>query len=470
MPPRGWQPDPDWPAAPFGWRYFVEDPMGDESREVSGAVARSEWLRDVQARPARPVSVTPAAGIPRTAVTPPAGVPQAVDAEAPAVQAARAAQVARKWAGLDENAPIREFGTVRWAGEGDTPDAGLTLSRPKVSESWLASTGTPGAAPAGSPESAAERAALRGGVPDVTDWLDRLYERPAEVPEVDLGPLDRAPRRSGTPAHAANAPGRFRDLVETPIPTQPTRKPSRPPGKRLVVPMVVLVGLAGFALGRSALDAVDPAKGEITLADSPLLTGQKGPSGALVTVSPKTPSAETSSATSDKADAGSGSGSGSGKHKAETPSAEATAQELEAAADVGAGAGSGAQERPRTTTTTTSLATPNRDWSATTRSEPKASTRDNDDREHSHDRWRGYDGKRDRDRDPDRRGRHRKPDENPWRCDPNYAKACVPVASDVDCLDGGGDGPVYLSQPARVIGKDVYGLDTNGDGWACEPW
>ena len=53
-------------------------------------------------------------------------------------------------------------------------------------------------------------------------------------------------------------------------------------------------------------------------------------------------------------------------------------------------------------------------------------------------------------------------------CDPNYAKACVPVASDVDCAGGSGNGPEYVSGPVYVVGTDIYGLDRDGDGRACE--
>ncbi|WP_336633322.1 MULTISPECIES: Excalibur domain protein [unclassified Microbacterium] len=53
-------------------------------------------------------------------------------------------------------------------------------------------------------------------------------------------------------------------------------------------------------------------------------------------------------------------------------------------------------------------------------------------------------------------------------CDPNYADACVPIASDVDCAWGSGDGPAYFDGVARVVGRDIYGLDRDGDGWACE--
>jgi hypothetical protein len=53
------------------------------------------------------------------------------------------------------------------------------------------------------------------------------------------------------------------------------------------------------------------------------------------------------------------------------------------------------------------------------------------------------------------------------RCDPNYS-GCVPVASDVDCAGGGGNGPAYVEGPVRVIGRDIYGLDRDGDGYGCD--
>jgi hypothetical protein len=58
----------------------------------------------------------------------------------------------------------------------------------------------------------------------------------------------------------------------------------------------------------------------------------------------------------------------------------------------------------------------------------------------------------------------------PAGCHANYADACVPVASDVDCGGGSGDGPAYFDGVARVVGADVYDLDRDGDGHACEPW
>jgi resuscitation-promoting factor RpfB len=54
------------------------------------------------------------------------------------------------------------------------------------------------------------------------------------------------------------------------------------------------------------------------------------------------------------------------------------------------------------------------------------------------------------------------------QCDPNYSGACVPIASDVDCAGGSGNGPAYVRGPVRVIGRDIYGLDDDGDGIGCE--
>jgi type IV secretory pathway VirB10-like protein len=52
-------------------------------------------------------------------------------------------------------------------------------------------------------------------------------------------------------------------------------------------------------------------------------------------------------------------------------------------------------------------------------------------------------------------------------CDPNYS-GCVPIASDVDCAGGSGNGPDYVVGPVQVIGSDIYGLDRDGDGIGCE--
>lgn len=54
------------------------------------------------------------------------------------------------------------------------------------------------------------------------------------------------------------------------------------------------------------------------------------------------------------------------------------------------------------------------------------------------------------------------------RCHPNYSGACVPIASDVDCAGGSGNGPAYVRGPVQVIGRDVYRLDRDKDGIGCE--
>ncbi|MEK8108021.1 G5 domain-containing protein [Micromonospora sp. M12] len=53
------------------------------------------------------------------------------------------------------------------------------------------------------------------------------------------------------------------------------------------------------------------------------------------------------------------------------------------------------------------------------------------------------------------------------KCDPNYTP-CVPIASDVDCAGGSGNGPAYVRGPVQVVGSDVYDLDRDGDGTACD--
>ncbi len=53
-------------------------------------------------------------------------------------------------------------------------------------------------------------------------------------------------------------------------------------------------------------------------------------------------------------------------------------------------------------------------------------------------------------------------------CDPNYSGGCVPIASDVDCAGGKGNGPAYVQGPVQVVGTDIYGLDADHDGIGCE--
>lgn len=58
--------------------------------------------------------------------------------------------------------------------------------------------------------------------------------------------------------------------------------------------------------------------------------------------------------------------------------------------------------------------------------------------------------------------------QQPSQCDPNYSGPCVPIASDVDCAGGGGNGPAFVSGPVIVIGTDIYELDRDGNGTGCE--
>lgn len=53
-------------------------------------------------------------------------------------------------------------------------------------------------------------------------------------------------------------------------------------------------------------------------------------------------------------------------------------------------------------------------------------------------------------------------------CDLNYSGGCVPIASDVDCAGGSGNGPAFVWGPVYVVGVDVYGLDRDHDGVGCE--
>jgi hypothetical protein len=53
-------------------------------------------------------------------------------------------------------------------------------------------------------------------------------------------------------------------------------------------------------------------------------------------------------------------------------------------------------------------------------------------------------------------------------CHPSYTGKCVPIASDVDCAGGSGNGPVYVRGPVYVVGPDEYDLDRDGDGIGCE--
>jgi hypothetical protein len=53
-------------------------------------------------------------------------------------------------------------------------------------------------------------------------------------------------------------------------------------------------------------------------------------------------------------------------------------------------------------------------------------------------------------------------------CHSSYVGACLDSsAPDYDCEGGSGDGPLYTG-PVQVVGSDPFGLDSDGDGSACE--
>lgn len=53
-------------------------------------------------------------------------------------------------------------------------------------------------------------------------------------------------------------------------------------------------------------------------------------------------------------------------------------------------------------------------------------------------------------------------------CHSSYTGACLKADSDdYDCRRGGGDGPDYVDGTVRVVGRDDFRLDADGDGRAC---
>lgn len=50
---------------------------------------------------------------------------------------------------------------------------------------------------------------------------------------------------------------------------------------------------------------------------------------------------------------------------------------------------------------------------------------------------------------------------------PSYASS---AGTDYDCAGGPGNGPYFVQGPFRLNGPDIYGLDADHDGIACEPY
>ena len=54
------------------------------------------------------------------------------------------------------------------------------------------------------------------------------------------------------------------------------------------------------------------------------------------------------------------------------------------------------------------------------------------------------------------------------KCHPSYKLKCLkPNAYDYDCIGGSGNGPLYTGL-VKVVGRDVFRLDYDHDGWGCE--
>jgi hypothetical protein len=54
------------------------------------------------------------------------------------------------------------------------------------------------------------------------------------------------------------------------------------------------------------------------------------------------------------------------------------------------------------------------------------------------------------------------------KCHPSYKLKCLkPNAYDYDCIGGSGNGPLYTGL-VKVVGRDVFRLDADHDGWGCE--
>jgi hypothetical protein len=59
---------------------------------------------------------------------------------------------------------------------------------------------------------------------------------------------------------------------------------------------------------------------------------------------------------------------------------------------------------------------------------------------------------------------------SPGGCHPAYQRTCIPpTVRDADCFGTGGDGPwIVRDEDVRIVGDDVFRLDLDFDGIACE--
>ncbi len=61
----------------------------------------------------------------------------------------------------------------------------------------------------------------------------------------------------------------------------------------------------------------------------------------------------------------------------------------------------------------------------------------------------------------------RRPAARVSNCHPNYSGCLDANAVDYDCVGGAGNGPLFTGE-VRVLGRDVFQLDSDGDGLGCD--
>lgn len=60
--------------------------------------------------------------------------------------------------------------------------------------------------------------------------------------------------------------------------------------------------------------------------------------------------------------------------------------------------------------------------------------------------------------------------QNGWSSGGYRRPSYIAGNTDYDCFGGSGDGPMYVHGPFPLTGPDIYGLDADHDGMACEPY